>query len=189
MVDDLIQEEKWEPLQEREDEPFSDTTDVKEEDAATFPLEMIEDLQESYTEEQRRNLYQKIVEMNASEKFRLAILANREVRSLLIHDPEKMISLAVLKNRKVNESEVLQYAQRKYLSEDVILAIAKDQKWKKNYQIKSAIVSNPKTPLSVAIHLLPHLHERDLKSLSREKEVSSVLRRKAQETLSPKKKW
>jgi hypothetical protein len=180
---ELIPEGEWEPLQERQEETPFDAIDVKEEDLAKFSPEMIQDSQENYTDEQRSNLYQKIQELNASEKFRLAIFANREVRNLLIHDPKKMVSLAVLKNGRVNESEALHYAQRKDLSEDVILAIAKEQKWKKSYPIKFAVISNPKTPLSVAMSLLAHLQERDLKSLSRDKDVSSVLRRKAQEIL------
>jgi hypothetical protein len=186
MVDELIQKEEWKPLQEREEEIFFDTLELKEEDAATFAPELIQDSQENCTEEERQNIYQKILGMSTPEKFRLAMFANREARNLLIHDPKKVVSLAVLRNRRINENEVLQYAQRKDLAEDVILTIAKDQKWLKNYPVKFAVVSNPKTPLSTAVNLLPHLHERDLKSLLRAKDVSSVLRRKAQETLQKK---
>jgi hypothetical protein len=180
---ELIPEGEWGPLKERQEETPFEAIDVKEEDLAKFSPEMIQDSQENYTDEQRSNLYQKIQELNASEKFRLAIFANREVRNLLIHDPKKMVSLAVLRNGRVDESEALHYAQRKDLSEDVILAIAKEQKWKKSYPIKFAVISNPKTPLSVAMSLLSHLHERDLKSLSHDKDVSSIVRRKAQEIL------
>ena len=178
-----ILEEGWGTLPERQKETPFQAIDVQEEDLKKLSPDLIQDSQENYTDEQRANLYQKIQELNASEKFRLAILANREVRNLLIHDPKKMVALAVLRNGKVNESEALYYAQRKDLSEDVILAIAKEQKWKKSYPIKFAVISNPKTPLSVAMSLLNHLQERDLKSLSRDKDVSSVLRRNAEEIL------
>jgi len=94
-----------------------------------------------------------------------------------------MISLAVLKNPKLTENEVLSFAQQKNLSEDVILAIAKHHKWIKIYQIKLAVVSNPKTPLSVGLNFLSHLHEKDLKSLSRDKNISSALSRAAYQTL------
>ena len=188
MVDERIQEENWESLQRRGDEPFSDTndvkeSDVKEEDATKFAPELIHDIQENSTEEQRENLYQKIGQMSAPEKLRLAIFGNREARNLLIRDPNKLISLAVLRNGKINESEILHYAQKRDLCEDIVQTIAKDQRWKKHYPIKCALVSNPKTPLSVAFNLLPHLQERDLKSLSRDKNVSSVLKQKAHEIL------
>ena len=188
MVEEPIREMKWEPLQERSDAAPLDVPEVQEEEGGAFSLELIQEVRENYTDEQRQNLYQKINEMGTAEKLRLSIVANREARNLLIHDPNKVIPLAVLKNRKVNESEVLQYAKKRDLPEDVLLAISKDQKWKKSYPIKFALVSNPKTPLSAAIQLLPHLQERDLKSLSRGNDVSSVLRRKAQEILHSKNK-
>ncbi len=184
---ELTPEKEWKPLTKRQqDEAFFSTINAPEEDLTKFSPELINESQEIYTDAQRANLFQKIQEMTASEKLRLAIFANREVRNLLIHDPKKIVSLAVLRNGKVNENEALHYAQRKDLSEDVILAIAKEQKWKKNYPIKLAVVSNPKTPLSVSLSLLTHLQDRDLKLLSRANDVSSALKRKAQEILLKK---
>jgi hypothetical protein len=182
MTDEWIQGDGWEPLHEG-GETLVNGVEVREEDAAKFPSDMIRDSEENCTEEQRQNLHQKILTMSTADKFRLAIFANREVRNLLIHDPKRMISLAVLKNQRVNEKEILLYAQRKDLSEDVVSAIAKDPKWKKSYPMKLALVTNPKTPLSLSIHLLPHLQDRDLKSISRDKDVAPALKQKAQEFL------
>ena len=182
-VDEPSQEEEWKPLHQRGKEIFSAAAGGKEEGGTKLPPELIYDFQEDYSDEQRQNLYHKILDMGVPERQRLAILANREARNLLIRDPNKMISMNVLKNAKVNESEVLQYAQRRDLAQEIILAIAQDQKWKKNYPIKFALVSNPKTPLSISIAFVSHLHERDLKLLSRDKNVSSVLRRRAEEIL------
>lgn len=187
ITEEPIQKENWDFIQERKDATFSDTADGQEEEATKLPQELIQDFQENYTDEQRQNLYEKILDMSVPQRFRLAVFANRETRNLLIRDPNKMIAMNVLRNIKITEGEVLGYAHRKDLSQDVILAIAQDQKWKKSYPIKFAIVCNPKTPLSVAINFLPHLYEKDLNSLSREKNVSSVLRRRAQEILPQKK--
>jgi hypothetical protein len=187
MVDEPSQEKKWEPLQQLRDGTSFDTTDIKKKDATKLPRELTHDFQEDYTEEQRQNLYEKILNMGIPEKLHLAIFANRETRKLLIRDPNKRIALNVLRNAKVNENEVLQYAKRRDLSQDIILAIAQDQKWKKNYLIKLALVSNPKTPLFVALNFLSHLHEKDLKLLSRDQNVSSVLRWHAQEILLKRK--
>ncbi len=120
--------------------------------------------------------------MNAAQKVRLAVMGNREARDLLIHDPSKMISLAVLRNPKINENEIIKYAQQKNMSQEVILAIAKNERWIKKYEVKLAVVSNPKTPLTVAIKFLSHIHERDLKSLARDRNISPVLSRAAHET-------
>ena len=183
MTEEIAPKGEWQNLSVQGDEVFLEAMEVEGEDADKFSPDLIQDSQQYYTDEQRQNLYQKILAMSAPEKFRLAILANREVRGLLIHDPKRAISMAVLRNQRLNESEVLQYAQRKDLSEEVISSIARDQKWKKNYPIKMAVATNPKTPIPVAINLLPHLQERDLKAIYRDKNVSSVLRRRAHEFL------
>ncbi len=179
-----LEREEWQPLLEKDAEIASiDDVEIGEEEAAEFPAELIHDTQESYTEEQRQTLYQKIMGMNPREKLRLAFFANREGRNILIHDPKKMIALAVLRNRKLNDTEIVQYAQKRELCEDVIWAIAKEPKWAKSYQIKLALASNPKTMVTTAINFLSHLYERDLKGLARDVSVSGVLRRKAQELL------
>ena len=185
-VDELALKEEWQSVRQEGDENFPVPLDGEKEDAPDHSPEMIDESQESHTKEQRESLYHKINRMSAPEKLRLAIFANREVRSFLINDPKKMISLAVLKNQKMNQSEVLQYAQRRDLSVEVISAIAKDHKWQRHYPIKFALASNPKTPIPVALSLFPYLHESDLKSISRDKNAPPALRQRAHEILVAK---
>ena len=149
---------------------------------------MVNDLPETISEEKWQNIYEKLLGLNTQQKIRLAHIANLPIRMLLIQSPIKVISLAVLKNPKLTESEVFRYAQQKNLVDDVLLAIGKDPKWIKNYPIKLAIVSNPKTPLSLSVNFLSHLHDNDLKALSRDKNISAVLSRAAQQMLVKRKK-
>jgi len=79
----------------------------------------------------------------------------------------------------VTENEALLYAQLRNIPEDALVAISKNKTWIKNYPIKLALVSNPKTPLSLAIKLLDHLHDRDLQVISKSKSISHVLARSA----------
>jgi hypothetical protein len=121
--------------------------------------------------------------MSVVEKVRLSLLGNQEARNLLIHDPNKVIGLAVLRNPKITETEIILYCQLRNIPEDVLLEISKHRTWIKNYHVKLALVSNPKAPLSMAIKLLDHLHDRDLQNLSRSKNVSFVLSRSAMRLL------
>jgi len=180
MADEQKDGEEWQLLPMRQEEAFPDPVEGKEEDAAELPLEFIQERQEDYTAEEREKLGRRILEMSAPEKFRLAVLGNREARNLLIHDPNKIVSLAVLRNQKLNETEVAHYAQRKNLSQDVMIGIAKDQKWRKSYPVRFALVSNPKTPVSLALNLLPHILEKDLKALSHGRDLSSAVSRAAE---------
>jgi hypothetical protein len=162
-----------------EDEKLLDTIVVKEEDAAEFSPDLVQDLQENYTDAQRQNLYQKILKMTIPQKIRLAMLGNREARNILILDRNKVIPMAVLRSPKLNDNDILRYAQQRNLPEDVYKYIANNKKWVKNYSIKLALTNNPKTPLPTAMRLLDHLHDNDLKALRRNKNISSVLNRAA----------
>jgi hypothetical protein len=145
-----------------EEEGLLDKIVVKEEDAAQFSPDLIYDFQENLNEEQRQNLYQKILKMNIPEKIRLAMPGNREARNILILDRNKIIPIAVLRCPKLSENDVLSYAQQKNLPEDVYTYIARNKRWSKNYLIKLSLVNNPKVSLGIAIKFLDHLHDKDL---------------------------
>jgi hypothetical protein len=119
-VGEPTQEEGWRSLQQRKKETFSAKAGSREDDETKLSPELLYDFQEDYSDEQRQNLCRKILDMGIPERQRLAILANRETRSLLIRDPNKMVSLNVLKNAKVNESEVLQSVVSQGLFRDLV---------------------------------------------------------------------
>jgi hypothetical protein len=170
------------------DERFFDGSTAGEKVSTQFPSEIIDDLPGTISEEKWQNIYEKLLGLNTQQKIRLAHMANLPTRMLFIQSPIKVIALAVLKNPKLTESEVLRYSQQKNLVEDVLVAIAKDPKWIKTYPIKLAIVSNPKTPLSISVNFLSHLHDNDLKAIWRDKNISTVLNRAAQQMLAKRKR-
>jgi len=180
---------------EKEEEPLSpeelellNLPPIQVEEAAQFPPELIVEPEQENSEEQRQNLYQKILKMTVPEKIHLAMLGNREARNFLIHDRNKIISMAVLRSPKISNSEILNFAQQKNTPDDVVQTISKNRIWMRNYLIKMAIVSNPKTPLSVAIKFLDHLHDKDLQALYRSKNVPSVLAQAAGRVLFKRKR-
>ena len=180
---------------EKEEEPLSpeelellNLPPIQAEGAAQFPPELIVEPEQENSEEQRQNLYQKILKMTVPEKIHLAMLGNREARNFLIHDRNKIISMAVLRSPKISNSEILNFAQQKNTPDDVVQTISKNRIWMRNYLIKLAIVSNPKTPLSVAIKFLDHLHDKDLQALYRSKNVPSVLAQAAGRILFKRKR-
>jgi|YNPNPStandDraft_1061719.scaffolds.fasta_scaffold87958_2 hypothetical protein len=182
-----IKEEKNKSLsaeQEIEEaERLLDSIEVKEEDAADFSPDLIYEFQEQLTDEQRQNLYQKIIKMSIPQKIRLAMMGNREARNILILDHNKAVVMAVLRSPKLTENDVFTFAQQRNLAEEVYKYIARNKNWIKNYALKLALVNNPKTPLAIALRFLDHLQERDLKNLSRSKNVSNVLAKAAAQLL------
>lgn len=123
----------------------------------------------------RGMLFNKINGMNFSERLKLAILGNREARSLLIRDQNKMIACSVLRNPRLTESEVLLFAQSKVVDEDVLRTIAVTRRWARQYQIKFSLVSNPKTPSHISLNLIRYIRDRDLRSIMNDKNIPGVI--------------
>jgi hypothetical protein len=183
MPDEIVPAEKDEEEVLSEDEAILDQIVVTEEDSAQFPAEWVAETQTHLNDEQRQNLYQKILHMTIPQKIRLAMLGNREARNILIQDRNKIICHAVLRSPKMTENDVLSYAQQRNLSQDVSAILGKSKRWTKYYPVKLALANNPKTPLHISLKFLDHLTDRDLKALSRNKNVSSVLNRSATQIL------
>jgi hypothetical protein len=108
-------------------------------------------------------------------KIRLATLGNAFDRAVLIRDPKKMVSIAVIKSPGVTEMEAAKYAANNGLTEDVINYIANKREWAKLYNIKVALVNNPKLSLAAAMRLLPHLREKEISAVARSKGVPTAL--------------
>jgi hypothetical protein len=119
---------------------------------------------------------QRISAMNVAQRLTLAMKGNREERAILIRDPNKIVSAAVLSSPKLTEMEVETIARMANVAEDVLRIIATNRAWMKNYQVALALAKNPKTPVAVSMNLLARLSERDLKMISTDRNVSDILR-------------
>jgi len=114
-------------------------------------------------------------DMSIPAKIRLAMMGNKFQRGQLIRDPKKLVALAVIKAPSVKENEASQYASNNSLCEDVVAYIAAKKEWTKLYNIKLALVNNPKCPLPAAMRLLPHLRAKDLRAMARSRSIPSAL--------------
>jgi hypothetical protein len=118
-----------------------------------------------------RSLFQKIQTMAVSEKLDLARKASKEARSILTRDSNKLVQLAVVNSPKITESEIIGIASNRQVSEDALKEIAMNKEWLRNYQVRLALVNNPKTPLSIAMAQVTYLNQRDLGLLAKSKGV------------------
>lgn len=118
-----------------------------------------------------RSLYQRIQTMSVSEKLDLARKATKEARSILIRDSNKLVQLAVVNSPKITESEILAIATNRQVNDEVLKEIGMNKEWLRNYQVRLALVNNPKTPLSMAMAQITYLNQRDLALLAKSKGV------------------
>jgi hypothetical protein len=142
----------------------------------------------SLTEEQKLNLLQYIATLSIGGRIKIAMKGNKEVRSILIRDTNKIISLAVLKSPKITDNEIAHFAALKSLSEDIVRTIALNPAWTKNYGVKLGLCFHPKTPLQYSIPLIKFMTMRDLQRLSKDKNVPGSVQKAAKQLLQLKRK-
>ena len=135
---------------------------------------------------QHNSLYNRIQQMSVTERVQLASLGTKDARNLLIRNPNRSIVQAVLNSPKITDDEIISFAGNKNLSKEVPLIISNKKEYTKNYMVKAALVNNPKTPLPTAIKFLRHLIPKDLRNVSKSKNVPTVLAKTAIKILENK---
>ncbi len=133
--------------------------------------------------ESGQSITQQIQQMNVVERVRAAMKGSREVRALLIRDPNKMVSSAVLSSPKLTSAEVESFAKMANVAEDVLRAIGQNRAWVKNYGVAASLTRNPKTPVAMSMNLMQRLIERDVRALAVDRNVPEALRLAARKRL------
>lgn len=131
---------------------------------------------ETEGEGDKGSVAQQIAKMGFTERLRAAVKGSREMRAILIRDPNKMIAAAVLSSARVTESEVEGYARMANVPEDVLRIIATNRAWTKNYSVVVGLTKNPKTPLALSLNLMARLTDRDVAALSIDRNIPEPLR-------------
>jgi hypothetical protein len=122
-----------------------------------------------------KNIQALLIKMTASQRVRWAQIGNREVRSYLMRDSNKMVAAAAIKNPRVTEQEILTTATSRSVNDEVIRVISRSREWTRSYQVRLNLVNNPKCPLPMAMRFLRTLRSHDIKALSKSKNVSAAL--------------
>ncbi len=128
---------------------------------------------------------QRVAMMTVSEKIKAAMRGSREERTILIRDPNKLVSLAVLSSPKVNEREIESYAKMANVSEDVLRVIGTTRAWTKSYAVVRSLAFNPKSPIAVSMTLVSRLVEKDVRMITMDRNIAEpvrILARKALQT-------
>jgi hypothetical protein len=142
-------------------------------DPYVVPEEMLVEPEEN--QPVNKSLYAQILSMKIGERIKLALKGNRDARMILIRDPNRLIQRFVMQNPRTTDDEILMLARNRNLDADLLRRIGEHKTWPRNYQIKLALVTNPKTPLATAIHFVSGLMERDIRFLAKSKNVSATI--------------
>ena len=130
-------------------------------------------------DEAKLGAVQKVYRMNTAEKVIAALKESREMRAILVRDPNRIVSSAVLGSPKLTEPEIESFAGMRGVSSEILRTIAGNKDWTKRYGVVANLVKNPRSPLPVAMNLIPRLNPRDLKTISVDRNVPEVIRKHA----------
>ena len=142
-------------------------------DPYTVPEEML--IEPEPDKPVNKSLYDQIVHMKIGERVKLALKGNREARTILIRDPNRLIQRFVMQNPRITDDEILVMAHNRNLDADLLRHIGEHKHWARNYQIRLALVTNPKSPLAIALRFVSSLMERDIRFLAKSKNISSTI--------------
>jgi len=138
-------------------------------------------------DEVNQSKYQQLLVMPVSEKIKMALTGDKEWRTLLIRESNKLVCSAVLKNPRITEGEVLMVAKSRSSSEELIRLILLNRDWTKLYEMKKALVEHPRTPLLDAMRFMTFLSEKDLRDLAKSRNVTQAITNNARRILMSKK--
>ncbi|HKZ16111.1 MAG TPA: hypothetical protein VJ161_01425 [Geobacteraceae bacterium] len=122
-----------------------------------------------------KSKYQQTQELGIPQRIKFALTGDKEWRSLLIRDNNKVVSRSVLKNPRITEQEVLVICKSSVKNDEILRLICTNKEWTKSHQIRKALIENHKTPLHYSLRFLTFFSDKELSFLARSKNVSSVI--------------
>ncbi len=172
----------------------------QETDDSWLGLEYIEEIYEE-TEEQRQatigkilgellseedeissdrvSMINRVMKMGVKDRVKLGMKGDREARNILIRDPNRLVSSAVVNNPRITEQEVEVIAAMRSVNEEILRQIASNRQWSRSYNVMHSLAKNPRTPIANVMTIMSRMQLRDLVALSKNRNVSDAVRRQA----------
>jgi hypothetical protein len=116
---------------------------------------------------QQNSTRQRLAQLSPAQKMALALQGGREERHHLLRDNNKVLHAYVLRNPRIGLDEVQAAAKLNSLSPEALKAISEHAEWSQNPVICAAIVRNPKTPMAIALRLLPRVPLGDVRAIAK----------------------
>jgi hypothetical protein len=126
--------------------------------------------------------------MGIGEKIKIALSGDKEWRSLLVKDSNRLVSGSVIKNPRITEAEILTLIKAGIQNDEIMRLICANKEWIKSYKIRKALVENNRTPVQNAMRYLGTMGVKDLAQFAKSKNIGSVISTMAKRLLLNKKK-
>ncbi|MSN27218.1 MAG: hypothetical protein GJV46_15280 [Geobacter sp.] len=157
--------------------------DVEEDEASSDEAVVVDEEGEEFLSK-----YKISQMMGIGEKIKMALSGDKEWRSILIKDTNKLVSGSVMKNPRITEAEVLKLIKAGVQNDEIMRLICANKEWIKSYQIRKSLIENNRTPVQSAIRYLATMGEKDLAGFAKSKNITSVISTMAKRMLLNKKR-
>lgn len=172
-----------------DDNLFDETDEVAKRtalDAADEDTHALDDEGKERVVEKFLPLHARIAQMTVTQKIRRAMVGTAAERLILVRDNNRLVSVAVAKSPLLREDEAARISASRAVCEDVLRIIARNRELTRNYQIKLNLITNPRTPFTFSVRLIPHLRESDLNAIAKSKNVPQAIAQAVQQQLARK---
>ena len=176
-VSDADIDDSWLPAERYQE---LSTESVAEHAAAVQRIIDYEERESGDVPAERVSLIRRLMFMNARDRLKLAMKGDREARSILIRDSNRVVAAGVIHNPRIMDQEIENIAAMRTVSDEVLRLIAMNRAWARSYSIIHNLARNPRSPIPTVIGILPRIHSKDLQHLSGNRNVSAAVRRQAQ---------
>jgi hypothetical protein len=124
-------------------------------------------------------LIERLPNLAVGERIALARRAGPAVLAHLRKDPTPRVIAAMLDNPRLTEGILLPLLAGDEVSAPVLTLIAGNARFGQRYPVRLAVAKNPRTPVAVAMGLLPGLRKPDLGAVGADPRLAPPLRQRA----------
>ncbi|VAX34288.1 hypothetical protein MNBD_NITROSPIRAE03-2104, partial [hydrothermal vent metagenome] len=120
----------------------------------TGAIDLVTEEKEEVRLQKKESILQKVQRLSVGQRIQLALKGGKDIRNVLIRDPNREVVIKVLENPKITENEVEMIARNPSSPDDALRYIFKKKDWIRKYNIVLSLASNPKTPIGVSMPLI-----------------------------------
>lgn len=116
-------------------------------------------------------------------KIQQALHGDKNQRAAILRENNKALHTYVLRNPQIGIDEVAAIARMTTVAVEVLTFIAGRREWYERPEVAIALVRNPKTPVPLAIRLLDHVGQAELRQLAKQSAVREAISRVARKKI------
>ncbi len=116
-------------------------------------------------------------------KIQQALHGDKNQRAAILRENSKVLHSYVLRNPQIGIDEIAAIARMTTVAVDVLTFIAGRREWYERPEVAIALVRNPKTPVPLAVRLLDHVGQAELRQLAKQTAVREAISRAARKKI------